>query len=165
MQSWALSTLRLGSLCRRVSTSFPGEGTSRRGPWERGWACIKVYLQIYLLFTLYADRVHVQWVIACSRLSDRRARQSVGSELNCTRGKRGRGRGVESERTRPFPVYNLTRSLLTAALYYLNAWTRLNELSQLWAPGIILQPRPQGAFHWLQRPGNEVDNLSAPALG
>lgn len=53
----------------------------------------------------------------------------------------------------------------SSALYYLNAWTRLNELSQLWAPGIILQPRPQGTFHWHQRPGDEVDNLSAPALG
>ena len=26
-----------------------------------------------------------------------------------------------------FPVYNLTRSPLTAALYYLNAWNRLSE--------------------------------------
>ena len=82
-------------------------------------------------------------------------------------GKTGEGGGGAraSEHAPVFPVYNLTRSLLTAALYYLNAWTKLNELSQLWAPGIILQPRPQGAFHWLQRPGNEVDNLSAPALG
>ena len=27
-----------------------------------------------------------------------------------------------------FPVYNLTRSPLTAALYYLNAWSRLSNL-------------------------------------
>ena len=81
-------------------------------------------------------------------------------------GKTGEEGGRERENSPPvFPVYNLTRSLLTAALYYLNAWTRLNELSQLWAPGIILQPRPQGAFHWHQRPGDEVDNLSAPVLG
>ena len=26
-----------------------------------------------------------------------------------------------------FPVYNLTRSPLTAALYYLNAWNRLSS--------------------------------------
>ena len=37
-----------------------------------------------------------------------------------------------------FPVYNLIRSPLTAALYYLNAWNRLNNIkgdelrSQLW---------------------------------
>ena len=33
--------------------------------------------------------------------------------------------GVNEGRTLVFSVYNLTRSPLTAALYYLNAWKRL----------------------------------------
>ena len=38
--------------------------------------------------------------------------------------KKNEGR-LEGERGRELPVYNLTRSPLTAALYYLNAWNRL----------------------------------------
>ena len=42
--------------------------------------------------------------LACSRRSDSRARGSVGSELNCTPGKRGRGsEGGEDESPPPYP--------------------------------------------------------------
>ena len=67
-------------------------------------------------------------LIVCSRRSDSRA-----LEKNSGRKKKGRlegERGGNFSRSRPpspavFPVYNLTRSPLTAALYYLNAWNRL----------------------------------------
>ena len=45
------------------------------------------------------------FAVACSRRSDSRARWSVGSKLNCTPGKRGGGRGGESEGT-PVNILN-----------------------------------------------------------
>ena len=67
-------------------------------------------------------------VVACSRRSDSRAREKNSRRKK----KRGMNRGGKGERVLSppplfppvFPVYNLTRSPLTAALY-LNAWNRL----------------------------------------
>ena len=39
--------------------------------------------------TVGAFGTHAEVLIACSRRSDSRVRRSVGSELNCTPGKRG----------------------------------------------------------------------------
>ena len=73
------------------------------------------------------------WILACSGRSDSRAREKNSRRKK----KRGETRGGKGERTafRPpppvFPVYNLTRSLLTSALYYLNAWNRVGCLQNL----------------------------------
>jgi len=61
--------------------------------------------------------------LACSSRSDSRAR---GKKF--TKKKNNEGRLDSRSRPPPSPVfsvYNLTRSPLTAALYYLNAWNRL----------------------------------------
>ena len=42
--------------------------------------------------------------LACSRRSDSRGRQSVGSELNCTLGKEGRGGGGVGGESEGMPV-------------------------------------------------------------
>ena len=79
-------------------------------------------------------------IVACSRRSDSRAgeKNSRGKpKKKKTRGDQ-RGKGGENAFSRfrfprpppappVFPVYNLTRSPLTATLYYLNAWNRLTK--------------------------------------
>ena len=70
--------------------------------------------------------------LACSRRSDSRAPEKNSRR----RKKRVETRGGKGERTfsRVFPVYNLTRLPLTAALYYLNAWNRLADVSLVLSP-------------------------------
>ena len=74
-------------------------------------------------------------IVACSRRSDSRAREK--NSRGKPKKKKDEGR-LEGERgfrfprfpPRPppvFPVYNLTRSPLTATLYYLNAWNTLTK--------------------------------------
>ena len=60
--------------------------------------------------------------LACSRRSDIRAREKIHEEK-----KRGEtGLSLSFPLPPPvFPVYNLTRTPLTAALYYLNTWNGL----------------------------------------
>ena len=58
-----------------------------------------------------------------SRCSDSRARRSVGSELNCTAGKRGGRERVPSPLS-PLVVFFFFVNF-SPALYYLNAWNRL----------------------------------------
>ena len=75
---------------------------------------------------LYQEPITVITHLAWSRRSDSRARRSIGSELNCTPGKRAASSLALAPPPSPvFPVYNLTRFLLTAALFYLKAWNRL----------------------------------------
>ena len=86
------------------------------------------------------------FLLACSRRSDSRAQ-----EKNSRRKKNRRAtRGGKGQRTRSlvlalpppsvFPVYKLTRSPFTAALYDLNAWNRLS-------------------FHWRQSTKKVVKNF------
>ena len=75
---------------------------------------------------LYQEPITVITHLAWSRRSDSRARRSIRSELNCTPGKRGASSLALALSPSPvFPVFNLTRFLLTAALFYLKAWSRL----------------------------------------
>ena len=76
---------------------------------------------------LYQEPITVITHLAWSRRSDSRAWRSIRSELNCTPGKRGASSlALAPPPPSPvFPVYNLTRFLLTAALFYLKAWNRL----------------------------------------
>ena len=74
---------------------------------------------------LYQEPITVITHLAWSRRSDSRARRSIRSELNCTPGKRGASSLALAPPSPVFPVYNLTRFLLTAALFYLKAWNRL----------------------------------------
>ena len=84
--------------------------------------------------------------LACSRRSDSRA-----PEKNSRRKKKrvetrgGKGERTFSRSTPPpppvFPVYNSTRLPLTPALYYLNAWNRLADVSLVLSP---LQRPPLG---------------------
>ena len=64
----------------------------------------------------------------CSRGSDCRAREK-NSRREKKRGETRRRKGERTLAPLPhppgIPVYNLTRSPLTATLYYLNAWNRL----------------------------------------
>ena len=69
---------------------------------------------------LYQEPITVITHLAWSRRSERRARRSIGSELNCTPGKRGANSLALAPPSPVFPVYNLTRFLLfllTAALF------------------------------------------------
>ena len=67
--------------------------------------------------------------LACSRRSDIRARGKNSRRKN----KRGEtGLSLSSPPPHPvFPVYNLTRSPVTPALYYLNTWNR--RMFDVWA--------------------------------
>ena len=62
-------------------------------------------MHVYVKLANFTAKPRFENLVACSRHSDCRARGSVGSELNCTPGKRGGGGklGAESERTSPFP--------------------------------------------------------------
>ena len=68
--------------------------------------------------------------LACSRFSDSKAREKNSRKKNEGRLEGERGRELIISLSPPlyppvFLVYNLTRSPLTASLYYLNAWNRL----------------------------------------
>ena len=79
--------------------------------------------------------------IACSRRSDSRAREKNSGRKK----KRGETREGKGERTLdlalplppPPPFSRCTRSPLTAALYYLNAWNRLPFPSRAHTPVMI----------------------------
>ena len=69
----------------------------------------------------------IEKMLACSRRSYSRVQ-----DKNSQRKKKNEGR-LEGERGSPSPrfrVYNLTRSPLTAALYYLNVWNGLRKRSR-----------------------------------
>ena len=91
-------------------------------------------MHVYVKRANFTAKLRFENLVACSRLSDSRARRSVGSELNCTTGKRGGGgeQGAESERSSPFPPLVCPRFFFfvnfSPALYYLNAWNRLKIL-------------------------------------
>ena len=74
----------------------------------------------------------VEFLVACSRRSDSR-----GRKIHDEKKKRGQTRGGKGKGT--LSLYNLTRSPLTAALYYLNAWNRLSLL-------LVLSLAPRGFF-------------------
>ena len=81
----------------------------------------------HIFFSFLTPEWMVFQLLACSRRSDSRAREK-NSRRKKNEGRLEGERGKEGCRSRPhpvFPVYNLTRSPLTAALYYLNAWNRL----------------------------------------
>ena len=48
-------------------------------------------MHVYVKLANFTAKPRFENLVACSRRSDSRARRSVGSELNCTSGKRERG--------------------------------------------------------------------------
>ena len=110
---------------------------------SRGWKLGMKTLYRFLPPKGYSTLGKFHWVciaLACSRRSDSRARERnfrIKKNAGRLEGERGRQCVLSLSPPPPptpvFPVYNLTRSPLTAALYYLNTWNRL-VLHAFWNP-------------------------------